>query len=175
MKTSLKQNEKIVKKGGGNLIQNGVGAGGKLILTNQRIIFEAHKLNIESISAEVELSNIQSLEKNWSKILGIPIINNELTVRTKNTEKYQFILFGRDAWILAIDALRADSTSKAIKTLDVIAHKPTENESSEVVDEKKMMLVIRQFANKMIRKYLKNFKGMRSIQVFFVSCVGMMV
>jgi len=105
MKTELKQNEQIIKKGGANLQKNIETVGGKLYLTNQRLVFETHKFNIQNGSTIIELSNIQSSEKCWTKFLGfLPIMPNSLAVYTKEGKEYRFVLFGRGAWAAAIEA-----------------------------------------------------------------------
>jgi len=105
MKTKMNQNEQIIKKGAANLQKNIETVGGKLYLTNQRLVFEAHKINIQGGSTEIELVNIQSLEKCWTKYLGLfPIIPNSLAVYTKKGREYRFVLFGRGAWATAIEA-----------------------------------------------------------------------
>lgn len=81
MKTTLRQGEQIIKNGAANLQKNIETVGGKLYLTNQRLVFESHKFNVQSGETEVELSNIQSLEKCWTKFLGfVPLFPNSLAV-----------------------------------------------------------------------------------------------
>lgn len=105
MKTEFRQTEKIVKEGSANLQKNIETVGGKLYLTNQRLVFEAHALNIQSGAIEVELANIQSSEKCWTKLFGIlPLFPNSLAVYTKEGKEFRFALFGRGAWAAAIDA-----------------------------------------------------------------------
>ncbi len=108
MKTKLKQSEQLVKKGAANLQKGIETVGGKLHLTNQRLVFEAHKINIQDGSTEIKLSDIQSSEKCWTKFLGfIPLMPNSLAVYTKAGKKYRFVLFGRGAWVAAIKAQRS--------------------------------------------------------------------
>ena len=105
MKTGLRQSEKLVKDGAANLQKNIETVGGKLYLTNQRLVFEAHKFNVQSGVTEVELSNIQSSEKCWTKFLGfLPLFPNSLAIYTKQGKEYRFVLFGRGAWSAAIEA-----------------------------------------------------------------------
>lgn len=105
MKTELKQNEQIIKQGAANLQKGLETVGGKLYLTNQRLVFEAHKINIQGGSTEINLSDIQSSEKCWTKFLGfIPLMPNSLAVYVKAGKEYRFVLFGRGAWAAAIDA-----------------------------------------------------------------------
>lgn len=105
MKTELKQNERIIKYGASNLQKGLETVGGKLLLTNQRLVFEANKINFQGGSTEIKLSDIQFSEKCWTKFLDfIPLIPNSLAVYTSAGEEYRFVLFGRDAWAAAIDA-----------------------------------------------------------------------
>ncbi len=112
MKTELRQGEALVKDGAANLQKNIETVGGNLYLTNQRLIFESHKFNVQSGVTEVELSNIQSSEKCWTKFLGfLPIFPNSLAVYTKQGKEYRFVLFGRGAWSAAIEAQKYDANS----------------------------------------------------------------
>ena len=105
VKIEMKQNEQIIKEGAANLQKNIETVGGKLYLTNHRIVFEAHKINIQRGSTEIELSDVLSSEKCWTKFLGFfPIMPNSLAVYTKTGKEYRFVLFGRGAWAAAIEA-----------------------------------------------------------------------
>ena len=105
MKTELKRNEQIIKQGAANLQKGIETVGGKLYLTNQRLVFEAHKINIQGGSTEINLSDIQSSEKCWTKFLGfIPLMPSSLAIYTKAGKEYRFVLFGRESWAAAIDA-----------------------------------------------------------------------
>lgn len=107
MKTPLNPDEKIIKQGAANLQKNIETVGGKLYLTNQRLVFEAHSINIQGGTSEIALSNVQSLRPCWTKFLGlIPLLPNSLAVYNKQGEEYRFVLFGRHAWAAAIDAQR---------------------------------------------------------------------
>ena len=103
MKTELGQDESIVKEAAASL-QRGIEiVGGRLYLTNQRLIFEAHRFNIQSGSSEINLSNLQSLQKCWTRFLGcIPLCPNSLAVNTTQGEAYRFVVPQRDAWVAAI-------------------------------------------------------------------------
>ncbi|GAC1605447.1 MAG: hypothetical protein NVS3B3_03340 [Aquirhabdus sp.] len=79
--------------------------GGKLCLTDQRLVFESHKINVQGGQVELELSNVQSSRPCWTRFLGlIPLFPNSLAVFTKQGKEYRFVLFGRHAWAAAIDA-----------------------------------------------------------------------
>ena len=62
------------------------GVGGKLYLTNRRLIFKSHKLNLQNHQLSINLADIKSYDS--YKILGV--VNNGLSVTTVNgsTEKF---------------------------------------------------------------------------------------
>jgi hypothetical protein len=108
VKTELNQDEQIVKQGAANLQKGVETVGGKLHLTNQRLVFEAHKINVQGGTTEIALTDIQSSEKCWTKFLGfIPLASNSLAILTMAGKEYRFVLFGRDAWATAIDETKA--------------------------------------------------------------------
>lgn len=47
MKFALRDGERIIKEGAANLQKNIETVGDKLYLTNQRLVFEAHTLNVQ--------------------------------------------------------------------------------------------------------------------------------
>lgn len=107
MKTELRQGEQVIKEGPANLQKNVETVGGKLCLTNQRLVFEAHKFNVQRGVTEVELSSIRALRPCWMRQWGLfPIFPNSLAVYTKHGEEYRFVLFGRSVWAVAIEAQR---------------------------------------------------------------------
>ena len=108
MKTELREGEQIVKEGPANLQKNIETVGGKLCLTTQRLVFEAHKINIQGGVTELELSDVQSSRPCWTKFLGfIPLFPNSLAVYSKQGKEYRFVLFGRHGWAAAIEAQRS--------------------------------------------------------------------
>lgn len=109
MKTELRQGEALIKDGAANLQKNIETVSGKLYLTNQRLVFESHKFNVQSGVTEIELTNIQSSEKCWTKFLGfLPLFPNSLAVYTKQGKEWRFVIFGRGAWAAAIEAQKGD-------------------------------------------------------------------
>ncbi|MBU6154309.1 MAG: hypothetical protein KGP28_08420 [Bdellovibrionales bacterium] len=107
MKTLLRNNEQIVKKGVANLQKGFETVGGSLILTNQRLVFEPHKINVQRGPIEIEIHSIQAVAKVWTKFLNlIPLIPNSLEVHTRAGQKFRFVLFGRDSWKREIESRR---------------------------------------------------------------------
>ena len=106
MKSELNSNEKILKSGSANLQKNIETVGGKIHLTNERIVFESNKFNVQSGMTEIKISNIKSVNYCWTKFLGIiPLMPNSLSVLTKDLKTFQFVLMKRSEWKDAIEKL----------------------------------------------------------------------
>ncbi len=105
MKTTLESNEKILKEGPANLQRGVETVGGKLYLTDHRLIFESHALNIQRGETVVRIASILTIARCWTKFLKIiPLLPNSIEVTVKEGERFRFVLFGRDAWVNAITA-----------------------------------------------------------------------
>jgi GRAM domain len=105
MKTTLLNNEALIKQGPANLHRKIETVGGKLYLTNLRLIFEAHQFNIQTERSEIALSDVASITKSWTKFLGfLPIFPNSISLLTQQGQEFRFVLFGRDTWITEIMA-----------------------------------------------------------------------
>ena len=109
MHTPLRPNEKIVKEGAASFQKNVEIVGGKLFLTDQRLIFEAHKFNVQRGTTEIQLSHVRSTKKCWTRFFLIPMAPNSLAVHTKQGTDYRFVLSGREAWAAAINAGMGDN------------------------------------------------------------------
>ena len=107
MRTELRQSEHVIKEGAASLQKNIETVGGRLRLTNQRLLFEAHKFNVQRGVTEIELPSIQASHPCWTKFLGLlPLFPNALAIFTQQGREYRFVLFGRHAWAAAIEAQR---------------------------------------------------------------------
>ena len=113
MKTELIDHETEIKSGFANLQRGAETVGGKLYLTNHRLIFESHALNIQTGTTIVPLQEISETTPCWTKFLNlIPLAPNSLSVSTPDGEK-RFVLFGRKSWKQAIDDQRNQSRAQA--------------------------------------------------------------
>jgi hypothetical protein len=107
MAIELNPNEEIIKEGFANLQKGIETIGGKLHLTNQRIVFIGHKINVQGGATELSLDKVKSADKCWTKFLGkIPITPNSLAVSTDSGEEYRFALFFRGSWKTAIETAK---------------------------------------------------------------------
>ena len=98
------QESTVIKKGPANLERGIEAVGGKLMLTQDVLIFQSHALNIQCGRTEIPCSEILKVEPSWSRFLGaIPLVPNGLKVHTRDGTVYRFVVFGRRKWIAAIE------------------------------------------------------------------------
>lgn len=117
MKMELRQGEMLVKNGPANLQKNIEAVGGRLYLTNQRLVFEPHKFNVQGGITEIALANIRSAEKCWTKFLGVlPLFPNSLAILTKEGQALRFVLSGRGAWLAALETLKGNTPSGSLSS-----------------------------------------------------------
>ena len=108
MKTELRPGEQIAKDGLANLQKGWETVGGKLYLTDQRLIFEAHKFNVQGGTTEIDMSDVVTVDKCWTKFLNkIPLAPNSLAVRTNAGDDYKFVLNRRTVWATEIQNVMA--------------------------------------------------------------------
>jgi hypothetical protein len=106
MKFALRSGEQIIKEGGANLQKNIETVGGWLYLTNQRMLFIAHRFNIQGGATEIDIPSIHSARPSWTKFLGfLPTFPNSLSIHTKQGQEYRFVVFGRGTWAATISAI----------------------------------------------------------------------
>jgi hypothetical protein len=100
IKLELNQNENIIKQGGANLFRSNDVSGGLLYLTNERLIFVPHKMNINTRRQELDVEDIIDLKE-----VKTLIIDNGLLIELKNNITFRFVLNNRKDWIHEINKL----------------------------------------------------------------------
>lgn len=101
---NLDAGEQLVKQGDANLQRGIETVGGRLFLTNRRLIFKSHRLNVQTGATEIALANVAATEVCWTKLLNlIPVAPNSLRVTTTAGDEHRYVLFGRAQWKEAID------------------------------------------------------------------------
>lgn len=101
---ALRQNEKLLMSGVANKWQIFGSKGGKLFLTDQRIVFKAHALNFGSKFDAYELSNIQSNGNTINIKTTTNLVSFNITFYTKYGEKLSFVVkrSQKNEWIRQI-------------------------------------------------------------------------
>jgi len=106
MKTKLRDDERVVKNSWAGLHGALLNVNGYIFLTDQRLVFEPPHAAAQNEATQIELSNIQSVKKCWSRffkvLFGFP---NALAITTHQGQEYRFffIPFQRETWATAID------------------------------------------------------------------------
>ncbi len=89
-----------------NLMRGWEGVGGRLRLTTERLLFEPHRFNVQTGTAEIPLGSVVGTEVGWTRMGGVRVAPNTFFVRTREGRTYQFISWSRRAWVRAIDEQR---------------------------------------------------------------------
>jgi hypothetical protein len=96
----LNPDEKLIKEGGANHILNLEGVGGKLVLTDKRLVFKSHKVNIQVHQQSFLLSEINTVEA--AKTAGL--LKNILFVHLNDSVTHKFVVFEPEEWVREIEA-----------------------------------------------------------------------
>ena len=101
---TLRQGERLLMSGAANKWQTVGSKGGKLFLTDQRIVFQAHGFNFGSKFDEYELSDIQTQGNTVNIKTNSNLISFNITFYTKLDEKLSFVVTRRqkDEWVKKI-------------------------------------------------------------------------
>jgi hypothetical protein len=95
----LLENEKIEEEIFANLFRGLEGVGGKIFLTNQRLIFKSHSLNVQKGQTNIDYSEIVSVQKRKT----IRVIKNGIKIITKHGKEYRFVIKERDIHLQKIN------------------------------------------------------------------------
>ena len=95
IKPELLENEKIEIEGPANLFRGMEGVGGKIFLTNKKVIFKSHKINIQKGQTDIEYENItEIIARKTAKL-----INNGIRIKMRNGKEFDFVVNEREKWI----------------------------------------------------------------------------
>jgi len=91
----LTENERVEIKGPANVFRGMESVGGYLFLTNKKMIFKSHKINIQTGQTDIDYKSIEDLsERKTAKL-----IDNGIRVKTKDGIEFDFIVNQREIWI----------------------------------------------------------------------------
>jgi hypothetical protein len=91
--------EKLYFDVAANLFRGLEGVGGKLKITNKRIYFQPHALNIQTSLLELYFEQISKAQPRST----YGIVPNGMSVFTKDGKEYRFVVWGRDRLITFIN------------------------------------------------------------------------
>jgi hypothetical protein len=106
LNTPLEAGETVVRESRANMQRGIESVGGHLYLTDKRLIFESHKLNVQRGASEIPLASVESVAPAWTRFLGfIPLAKNSVAVGAGGAES-RFVVPKRNEWVDAIDRQR---------------------------------------------------------------------
>ncbi len=91
----LREGESILFETGANHFRGAEAVGGKLYLTNQRVVFKSHSFNFHNEAFSLELHDLEQV--NLHKTLGM--LPNGLTITLKDNRKEKFVVQQPKEWI----------------------------------------------------------------------------
>ena len=101
-KIDVDSDESILFQTGANHFKGIEGVGGKLYLTNKRLVFKSHKLNIQNHLLSICLSDIITVDR--YKTLNI--VNNGLSVTTNQGIIEKFVVEKIDEWVMQLEHIK---------------------------------------------------------------------
>lgn len=99
VKLKLEADETVVKEGGANLIPVNKGEGGKLAITNKRLLFKGQRYDTRDFQMVIEYDKIENIRihKSWK------LLKNELHITMLDATKHRFAVDNPDQWLNAIE------------------------------------------------------------------------
>ena len=91
----LDTGENIVFETGANHFKGVEAVGGKLYLTNKRVVFKSHKFNIQGHELSIPLTDISKVER--TKTWGL--VNNSLSITIMDNKIEKFVVEQPGEWI----------------------------------------------------------------------------
>jgi len=95
IKPELTQDENVEIEGPANLFRGMEGVGGKLFLTNKKVVFKSHKINIQKGQTDILYENITEIIKRKTA----KIIDNGIRIKTNGGNEFDFVVNEREKWI----------------------------------------------------------------------------
>ena len=103
MNFRLQEGEKVIKQGKANRSRLLVAQGGDLTLTNKRLVFVGHGVNVGEGTISINLDEIMVYGKAFTFSIWLPIpIPNAFKVVLNNGNMYKFTVSGRGKWLAEV-------------------------------------------------------------------------
>ena len=100
MGLELRKGEEVLADVRANLLRGIENVGGRLKITNNRVLFQPHAINVQKMPEQIALSEIIEV----SRTNTMRIIPNGMLIRTSRGVDYKFTVFGRGRLINLIRA-----------------------------------------------------------------------
>jgi hypothetical protein len=94
----MQNGEELIKEGGANHFKGIEGVGGKLVLTDKRLVFKSHKINIQNHETDFDIRQIEKVQA--TRTLGM--LNNGLILGLINSDEHRFVVDDPLDWVKEI-------------------------------------------------------------------------
>jgi len=95
MNIELRNNETLIKQGAANHWQGWEAVGGRLFLTDQRLVFKSHSFNVQRHETSIELEEV-AFVKPRNNFLLVP---NGMSIFLRKGQEERFVIWSRKDWI----------------------------------------------------------------------------
>ncbi len=110
IKPELAQDENIEIEGPVNLFRGMEGVGGKMFLTNKKVVFKSHKINIQKGQTDILYEDITEIIKRKTAKL----IDNGIRIKTNDGNEFDFVVNEREKWIEKLNEKRNNALQHRI-------------------------------------------------------------
>lgn len=97
IKSELDADEKIEIEGPPNLFRGTGGVSGKIFLTDKKLVFKSHKINVQKGQTNIEYKNIKEIIRRKTT----KIVNNG--IRINENKDFDFVVNERNLWLKKIN------------------------------------------------------------------------
>lgn len=108
MKLDLKKGEILLKEGRANHWKGIEAVGGRLFLTDHRLVFKPHSFNIQIREESISLDQIVSIKPNRTFF----ILPNQISVELANGKEERFVVWNRKKWMEKIEQIKKKMPQK---------------------------------------------------------------
>ena len=99
MNIELQHGETLIRDGLANLERGMEQVGGRLFLTDRRLQFMAHAMNVQTAPLTIALGDVTQVKMRWTRFLGfLPLLPNSMGVGTTGGTEYRFAVWRRRKW-----------------------------------------------------------------------------
>jgi hypothetical protein len=101
-KFNLHTGETIIFQTGANHFKHLEAVGGQLCLTDKRLIFKSHNLNIQNHELTIDLEDIKSIDT----FKPLWLTNNGIVIKTDNPTVEKFVVEKREKWKKTLEEIK---------------------------------------------------------------------
>src|SRR5687767_8037138 len=95
----LADGERLIRDGAANMERGREAVGGRLFLTDRKLLFQSHVFNIQAGPSEIPLYDIEDVRTGWTRLFGlVPLVPNSIVVRHRGGAVARFVVFAKRQW-----------------------------------------------------------------------------